>query len=190
MTLFYRGAGVGTYWNENDARVTGFIAKEPGVESSLDRVMQHIVQGPNVSPYISLTRSYGVALDYALFGQAETTQTRPGYVYEIELSGALPRGLVIVDPIREIALSASSNALELPYHHDGDVDFLLGVINPNEMAEHLRREAPQAPPGHGTRRPPNLNRQLETMVRALRDAEVLALGAIPASCVRARYDIR
>ncbi|MDG4603388.1 MAG: hypothetical protein P9C48_09030 [Defluviicoccus sp.] len=41
----------------------------------------------------------------------------------------------------------------------------------------------------GTPRAPNLSPELETLVRALRDAEILAVGNVPASCVRSRYEV-
>jgi len=59
MPIFYRGAGVGTYWHQHDARLTGFMPKAPTIVSSVDRVMQHVARGSISSPYISLTRSYG-----------------------------------------------------------------------------------------------------------------------------------
>ena len=40
-----------------------------------------------------------------------------------------------------------------------------------------------------TSRPPNLSLQLETLVRALRDAEILAYGIIPATCVMNCFDV-
>ena len=43
----------------------------------------------------------------------------------------------------------------------------------------------------GTRRvstTPNLTIELETLVRALRDSEILALGIIPAICVKNSYE--
>lgn len=45
------------------------------------------------------------------------------------------------------------------------------------------------PPGNGTPRAPLLSIDLETMVRALRHAEVLAFGTVAASQIRRRTDI-
>jgi hypothetical protein len=51
MPIFYRGAGVGTHWHINDARLTGFTPQAPGIVLSIDRLMQHIVSGTVSSPY-------------------------------------------------------------------------------------------------------------------------------------------
>lgn len=40
-----------------------------------------------------------------------------------------------------------------------------------------------------TPRSPNLSLELETFVRALRDAEILAYGTIPAACVVNCFDV-
>jgi hypothetical protein len=46
------------------------------------------------------------------------------------------------------------------------------------------------PPGMaGASRSPNLSIELETMVRALRDAEVLVVGNLPSACVTYRHPI-
>ena len=104
MPLFYRGAGVGTYWDLNDALLNGFTPQSPSTPPSINQLMQHISQGTLTSPYVSLTRSYGVALDYALaFGRTQPTATSPASVYEIELVDPLPAGLRLIDPIKEIA---------------------------------------------------------------------------------------
>lgn len=123
------------------------------------------------------------------FGLTQPTQTNPGCVYEIELNDPLPPGLQLLDPIKEVA-AASPSPLDLTsYQHDGLPDFLLGVVNPVQMGQFLTAPYPQPPPGSGINRPPNLTIELETLVRALRDAEILAVGNIPASCVRNRYDV-
>jgi hypothetical protein len=60
MPLFYRGAGPGTYWHVNDARLTGFTAQAPGMARGVNPLRLHIARGAVSSPYISLTRSYGM----------------------------------------------------------------------------------------------------------------------------------
>ena len=92
MPSFFRGAGVGTYWHNNDARLRGFHAWDSGKPASVNGLMHHVVRGTVVSPFISLSRSYGVALAYAtLFGRVRPTPEVPGYVYEIELDESIPR---------------------------------------------------------------------------------------------------
>jgi len=189
MPIFYRGAGVGTYWHERDARLNGFTSKKPGAVHSIDRLMEHIARADVNSPYISLTRSYGVAYVYAVhFGRAQPTETNPGYIYEIELSGPLPPGLHLLDPVKEVAKAAPEPLDLMCYQHDGLPDFILGLVNPREMGQSLKPLRPQPPPGGGSPIP-RLTIQLETLVRTLRDAEILAVGNIPATYVRNRYEV-
>ena len=68
MALFYRGAGLGTHWWLNDARGAGFMAQAPRNRESRDRLLQHIGGSTQTSPFISLTRSFAVAFDYAQKG--------------------------------------------------------------------------------------------------------------------------
>jgi hypothetical protein len=190
MPIFYRGAGVGTYWHENDARLNGFTSKKPGAIHSIDRLMEHIAKADFNSPYISLPRSYGVAYCYAVpWSRAPATETNPGYVYEIELSAPLPPGLQLLDPVKEVAAAAPEPLDSISCQHDGLPDFLLGLVNRIEMKQYLEIPYPQPPPGGGIDRPPNLSKELETLVQALRDAEILAVGNIPATYVRNRYEV-
>jgi len=189
MPIFYRGAGVGTYWHENDARLNGFTPKKPGAVHSIERLIEHIARADVNSPYISLTRSYGVAYWYAVPLSRDTaTETNPRYVYEIELSHPLPLGLQLLDPVKEVA-AAAPEPLEGMYQHDGLPDFLLGLVDPIEKEQYLKAPYLQPPPGGGTDRPPNLSKELETLVRALRDAEILAVGNIPAAYIRNRHNV-
>jgi hypothetical protein len=63
------------------------------------------------------------------------------------------------------------------------MNFLLGVVNPTAMAVHLTAPIRQPPGSTGISRAANLSIELETFVRALRDADVLVVGTIPAACV-------
>ena len=188
MTIFYRGAGRGTHWHDNDAQTSGFLPKARAVEPSLDRLIHHIARANVASPYVSLTYSFGVAHEYAIFGRATALIDDPGYVYEIELTSPLPNGLQLVDPIREIVLAAPTLPSQTPYWHDGDQDFLLGVVSA-EMNEYLSRPIIQPYPSGGAQRSANLSLELETLARALRDAEILAIGDIPAACIRYRHEV-
>jgi hypothetical protein len=189
MALFYRGAGVATYWHGRDARRVGFKPQNPGQHPTPRRLAMHIARGTVTSPYVSLTRSYGVAEDYAKFGRAQPTRERPAYIYEIELNEPLPTGLQLIDPVQFLANGFPPPTADISYHHDGDTSFLLGVVSPSRMGEFLGQRAKQPPPGEGTPRPPNLSMELEAMIRALRDSEVLAIGSIPAVHVRYRYEV-
>jgi hypothetical protein len=185
MALFYRGAGVGTYWHAHDAEKSGFTPQSPGTTPTTAQLMMHIARGTVRSPYVSLTRSYGVAWNYAVYtSRVRPTRHNPAVVYEVELESPLPRGLELIDPVKEVA-SGLGDPLVATYHHDGEPTFLLGVVDPTRMATYLKAPYLQPPPGGGTPRPPKLTIELETLVRALRDAEVLAVGNIPsASCKR------
>lgn len=182
MPIFFRGAGLGTYWHpaNNDARLHGFTPHVPGMARSHSRLMQHIAEATTSSPYVSLTRSWGVALSYALNGRAPATQTDPAYIYEIEIDNPLPLGLVLLDPVKEV-VNAVPPPTGMPYQHDGSPDFLLGIVDPIGQQQFLNQVRPH-PPG-GVSRPPNLSLELTTIVRALRDAEIIVVGVVPANCV-------
>ncbi len=188
MALFYRGAGIGTYWHANDPRLSGFTPRSPGMQASTDRLMRHIGNGTTTSPYVSLTRSYGVALGYALLGKMKPTKSHPAYVWEIELTDPLPGNCQLLDPVQEIAKALPPPLHSPSYQHDGPQTFLLGLIDPGQ--QHLLLEPRPGPPESGSSlAAPTLSAELETLVRALRDAELLAVGAIPAACVRYCYEV-
>ena len=188
MTIFYRGAGVGTYWHTRDARSTDFTSKVPEGPNTVHRMMEHVARANLNSPYVSLTQSYGVALNYALHGRVKAEETNPAYVYEVEIPQPLPQGLQLIDPVQEILRASPEPPASASYHHDGDQEFLHGIISPS-MSHYLERQVKHPPPYTGTPRTPNLTIELETLVRALRDAEVLALGTIPSNCVVNRYRV-
>ena len=191
MSIVYRGAGIDSYWHINDPTEIGFTARAPEVEPTTDRLMQHISRGTSNSPFISLTLSYAVARDYAILSSLEIpTPSKPAYVYEIELQDPLPSGLTMLDPVKEVAKGLPSPPTIGPaYQHDGSQEFLLGVVNPRNMGQFLGQHSPQPPLSEGTPRPPNLTLELETLVRALRDAEILAYGTIPGTCVVNCFDV-
>ena len=189
MALFYRGAGPGTYWALNDARLQGFVPRQPGALPNITRLMSHIRLGTTTSPYISLSRSFGVARGYALVGTAGAADpSNPGYVYEIELSEPLPTGLEVLDPIQGIARILNSPLASPTYHHDGDRNFVIGVIDPGSYADLLNTPI-LTPLTDATPRTANLSEQLETLLRALRDAEILATGNIPTACIVNRHEV-
>ena len=102
MPIFYRGAGINTYWYLNDPIVRGFTARAPGITASPFQQMHHIARSTVNSPFISLTRSYAVAWDYAILSsEREPTSNDPAYVYEIEIEDPLPLGLQLLDPVQE-----------------------------------------------------------------------------------------
>ena len=191
MAIFYRGAGINTYWYLNDPIEQGFVARSPGMTPTITRQMLHIARSTVNSPFISLTRSYAVAWHYAMVSSERVpTPEDPAYVHEIEIQEPLPPGLHLLDPIKEVAQMLPFPTISgPPYQHDGLPNFLLGVVDPGRMRNYLIQYAMQPPSSEGTPRSPNLTIELETLVRALRDAEILAHGIIPAPCVKNSFDV-
>ena len=190
MPIFYRGAGIDTYWYLNNPAESGFTARTPGATLTTTRVMHHISRGTANTPFISVTRSYAVARDYAVSNSTEIPTLRnPAYVYEIEIPEPPPDEMQIRDPVKEVAERLLPPAMGPPYQHDGSQEFLLGVVDPRNMGHFLIQQVIQPPSNGGTPRPPNLTLELETLVRALRDAEILVCGHIPATYVQNRFDV-
>ena len=71
MAIFYKGAGIGTHWHTLDSQQEGFTAWAPEAAPTTASLINHIVEGPVNSPYISLTHSYAVAWNYAVYGGHE-----------------------------------------------------------------------------------------------------------------------
>jgi hypothetical protein len=151
-------------------------------------LMMHHINGATIhTPYISLTASLGVARTYAEVGRFGTaTSANPGYVYLIDIPDSLPANVCLYDPVKEIANSVPNPPLSIPYQHEGTQDYLLGVVNPAVFKSHLQAyrfagvSAGRAVVNIHSQAP---SQQLLTIVRALRDAEVLALGMIPGNWV-------
>jgi hypothetical protein len=125
----------------------------------------------------------------AVAGMDLPTEKNPAYVYEIEIEEEDGHGTRLLDSVVEIAAALGSPYDPRSYQHDGDASFLLGIVDPVGHQKELRQTVRFAPPGGGTGRPPLLHIELETLVRALRDAEVLAFGAIAAAQVRRRVEV-
>ena len=191
MAIFYRGSGIGTYWHINDPIENGFVARAPGMTSTINRLMFHIARSTVNSPYISITRSYAVAWRYAMSSSVQVpTANAPAYVHEIEIQTPLPQKLELLDPVKEVAKALPSpTSIGPPYQHDGFPDFLLGIVDPRNMGHFLEKYSMQPPSSEGTPRTPNLTIELETLVRALRDAEILAHGNIPANSIKNRFEV-
>ena len=188
MAVFFRGAGPGSYWDLNDGRQIGFRAQAPQLTATMDRLMNHIAHTTVTSPFVSLSRSYAIAHGYAMAGPSGiAVQDQPGYVYEIEIADPMPLGLALLDPIRELAAVLPGPLDRVSYQHDGGASVLLGMVLPKEFQHMLISAYPQ--PGGTSGAPVRVTQELVTLVRALRDAEILAVGNIPASCVLARTPV-
>jgi hypothetical protein len=190
MARLFKGVGVGTHWHTTNPRIVGFTAHSPGGVYNVDTVLTHIARTTTTTPCISLTRSYGIAETYARnASRMPPTRAAPAYVYEIDLVDPLPPTMRIVDPVAEVTAAQGSPVAMHTYHHDGDINFLLGVVDPRSMAVHLMRPVRTPPTSAPTSRPANLSMSLEAMVRALRDFELLVIGTIPAAHVIAHHSV-
>jgi hypothetical protein len=191
MPLFFKGVGPGTHHSGRNLSSTGLSPRDPSAwTGSIYPLMAHICDGTTMSGYISLTRSFGVARAYALMGRVPPTVSYPGFVWEVEINFPLPATVTdIIDPVGRTASTLGHSLGNFSYHHDGDQNFLLGVVDPVRMRRY--RSAPvQDPPG-STRpiRTAHCSKELETIVRTLRDAEVLVTGDLPGSCFTKRHAV-
>ena len=175
MATFYKGAGIGTHWHTHDSRRVGFTARQPEAARTTTALIDHIGVGTINSPYVSLTRSYAVAWHYAVFSsKQEPGQGKPAYVYEIEIDDALPHGLNLLDPAKEVV-----HILPQP---------LRGVVDLGYMEDLLGGQTPQPSNPEGDF-PPSVELQLIALTFAQRDAEVLVHGYIPPFCVKHRFEV-
>ena len=187
MSRYYKGAGIGTFWHKNDAMVHGFTAASAGSSAGVHTIKNHIVnQLVTHSPYISLTRSYEVAEAYAkYYGRVPPESSNPAYVYELNIEQS--SGTVLFDPVQELSTFLGSPFNQQFYQHNGAQDVILGVVDSTKFAHVLSRfiRTPGIPPMRG----PSISDELITLIRALRDAEVLALGVITRNCLIDRHDV-
>jgi len=187
MSRYFKGAGVGTYWHLRDAMVSGFTAASAATPANVTVMKDHIVyQLVQNSPYISLTRSYEVAeADARYYGKTLPTPTNVAFVYELNIPDSTAASLL--DPVQELATSLGTPFAALFYQHDGGPDLLLGLIDSANFGNVLTRPIRSA--GISTGRPPRITDELHALVRALRDAEVLALHAISRSCLISKHKV-
>ena len=192
MPVFYKGAGPGTYWAGKDARTTGFTPHSAGIKPTKDRLVHHIVNGSTFSPYLSFTRSWGVAWDYAMHAGRSTalaTQAQPGFVYEIELEDPLPLGFQLLDPLVFLGPLLPAPTGPQTYHHDGLPSTLCELVKPGSSGSPLSALRLSPPPGGNGRTTPNISDELTLFVRVLRDAEVVGVGNLPSGCVVQRHTV-
>ncbi|VIO76096.1 hypothetical protein CI41S_50960 [Bradyrhizobium ivorense] len=184
----YKGVRIGTFLHGQNLMQTGIPARNARSSVTVGSIEHHIARGTTTSPLISLTKSFGVARDYALKGSlSKPSATNPAYVYEIDVPDPLPSAIKIVDPVAEIVAAQKLSVLtNSSYHHDGDQSFLHFVVNPLLRA-HMSPMAPR--PGGGSSSPVVMTMPLEAMVFALRDAEVLVVGNLPPSMIIHRHDV-
>lgn len=183
MRVYYKGAGPGSYLAINSPKLNGIKCRDGGIAHSVNRMINHIVHGTTYSPYISLTSSYGIAEGYAATGVgAIANPNNPGFVYEIEFDDTPLVGFTVIDPIKEIS-KGSNPPSPINYHHDGNNEFVLGVISPSLLGGCLVAPVRHPPNSGATQRAANLSRELECIARVIRDSEVLVLGNIPSKYI-------
>ena len=153
MAAFYKGVGAGTHLIKFDLRLSGLAPRRIGAQFSVNSLMTHIGGATEHTPCISLTRSYGVARNYALTGQVVPTATSPGHVYEVEINAPPPGGIRVIDPVVELAGHYVDPLANITYHHDGDMNLLLGVVDPPNMGMqiHLQIRCITLPGSRGLR---------------------------------------
>jgi hypothetical protein len=187
MSIFYRGAAVGTYYHERDARLEGFVAHMAVSDTTREQLIGHVALGTTNSPFVSLTRSFGVAKGYALLNRKPYSTPKRGFVYVLELDKRSK--IELIDPIKAVSRWLGSPYDDPSYHHDGRQDFILGVADPIRNRVEKDRRIDQPPPGQGTPRTAHLHKHFETLVRSLRDSEILAVRAIPRKYVVDRLEV-
>jgi hypothetical protein len=190
MARFFKGVPVGSYLHGVNVHATGIPPTNPGGKYDVDTIVRHIVLGATTSsPCVSLTKSYGVAEMYALgSGIAFPTPSNPAYVYEIAVNpgdpDVAPSGLV--DPVCEISQSQSDPSVS-SYHHNGDRTFLLSIVDPRRFYRYGSKPSPQPKIAANASIPHISSFELRALVYALRDAEILVHGTIPARCIVYRH---
>lgn len=191
MPRFYKGVGVGTYlhMHRNNVMRHGMQPTSPHKPYDINALFDHI-GGHTSSPCMSLTRSFGVARDYAIDGRIRPASGLPGYVYAIDIDWPPPDPIkMVLDPVAAIAAEVNTPLAPTSYHHNGDMTLLLGLVNELTMRRYLTRLAHEPPGSSATPAPARIDPALRAIVRALRDAEIIVLGHIPSSCIKECYAI-
>lgn len=157
------------------------MAAGAGSARNATAVINHVLfQLVVYSPYVSLTRSFEVAETYAKYnGKRIPTSADPAFVYQFEIDNS--SHVELVDPVKVISDTFGTLFAANFYQHDGAPDVLLGLVDRPNFGHVLTR--PIRTPGGAIGRAPNISNDLHTVVRALRDAEVLACDLIPRACI-------
>lgn len=179
--LYFKGVGVGTYLHSKDLFRHGIAPKEHRARRGAD-IVEHVVRFGG-TPLVSLTRSFGVACDYAKnYSLYPPTATNPGVVYEVVIPDPAP--VPIIDPVQALASTSQGLASLATYHHDGDQRVIEYLLDPIKKAMGPYPISPQRPPAVGAV-PATIPLELNAMVYALRDAEILVEGKIDKSWIKA-----
>jgi hypothetical protein len=178
-TLF-KGAGPGTHWHKNDARILGFASAARGL--TRNAIVTHITAYSNPSAALSVSSSFAIARRYALSGPAgPATGAAPGYVYEIDLTGVAMPGK-LVDPVQQIS---SSHTAAGAHQHNGDQTLLAEIASGNSSVNPFTNAMQLG----GRMAAPAVSAELMALIFAIRDAEILVYGSIPHAAVVNRHDV-
>ena len=208
IPVLFKGAGPGTHWHANDARILGFAsaAQRPHTKNAVIRikgqnllrhrlsldltraykiawgfcliVLSHITAYSFPSPYVSLTTSFAVARQYALSGPGGIA-SRKNPGYVYEVDlSACIAAPTIFNPVTEVSKA------NLAHAHDGSQSLILGVASP----AHSQILGVKVLHSGGLRTLPNISAEMRALVNALRDAEVL-VNTIPSTCVVMRHEV-
>jgi hypothetical protein len=173
VARYYKGSGPGThFWQPaNDPRLHGFQAPL-GAPPGADAAVRHITNFSAPSPYVSVSASYAIARSYALSGPlGVATKAQPGKVWLLEIDRKANNSRL------ESPVSLIAAAYPDFFAHDGGPD-MLSQISFGHMP------APSSIDGFQYNW--NVPQELLAVVRALRDAELLADRILPACVVGVR----
>jgi hypothetical protein len=177
IPILYKGAGPGTHWHVNDARIGGFTTANMAATSNA--LLRHITNYSYPSAFLSFTTSFAIARSYALTGPAgPASSANPGRVYEVDLS-TLATVPTLTDPI--VGISQATNGA-LAHSHDGAGMLIV------EVARGMQQYSPGHHSGGGTRIP-SVSQSLKALVFAIRDGEVLLGVNVLAAAIVNRHDV-
>lgn len=179
MKTLFKGAGPGTHWHVNDPRIGGFTLSG-ALSPTVNATVNHITAFSVNSPYLSFSTSFAVAREYALWGPAgPATQANPGYVYQVDLS-VLSAAPALIDPVQHIS---SSNGHQPAHSHNGGYELIAEVAQVDPPTTTFTRPYHQ----NGSTCHPTITDELQALIRAIRDAEILIHGAVPHGAVVYRH---
>jgi hypothetical protein len=173
LPLLFKGAGPGTHWHRNDARLSGFVAAASSVVNR-NSVERHITAYSFPSPLLSLSASYAVARQYALSGPSgHASKAAPGYVYEIDPTNA---PVTIHDPIAVLV------ATDWGHIHTGDQSLLPALATGGAGL------LPACLHNGNIMQVPSVGMPVRALVYAIRDSELLAVS-VPTVCITNRHEV-
>jgi hypothetical protein len=189
MARYFKGAALGSHWHLNDARLSGFTAINVANSHSGAAIINHIVHGTSNSPYVSITKSWMMALQYARQSRlpdVAATANLPAYIYEIDFTDTT---VSLYDAIVEIGKTLPTPHLQIGYAHNGDSRLIAAILN-GKLANYLKRAKLTGPPNNNNAAvAPVVSDELRALLLTLRDAEVLVLHAIPRNYITIRHNV-